>query len=200
MCLSHENHAFQQKQFPHVFSLEHAFSKDETKNSRIARSLGTAVFLLCNRKISYIFSSCLCLSLKNKKKKKKRKKKKGRKKKKWTFLVRKEREPRVLSAFYSFNTRKCNAFRNGEKCFCYSWQVFRCICINAHDSLLQTLLRSWSTITQWNQGLFILLYVSVRGLSWFHCFKTRRLHAIASFRSQTLRILVEIFSLCKTFR
>ena len=75
---------FNGKQFSHVFSLEHVFSKDETKNSRIACLLGTAVFLLCNRKNSYVFSSCFSAALsfagrKKKKKKKKREKKRKRK-------------------------------------------------------------------------------------------------------------------------
>ena len=85
----------------------------------------------------------LCLSLKNKRKKKKRRKERKRNERSWL-------ERNVNLAFYPRFTRliRGNAtFRNGGKCFCYSWQVFRCICINAHDSLLRTLLRSWSTIT-----------------------------------------------------
>lgn len=154
---------FNKKQFSYVFSLEHVFSKDETKNSRIARSLGTAVFLLCNRKISYVFSSCFSVALSFAEEWKKG----GRKRKERSRLER-----NASLAFYPRFTRliQGNAtFRNGGKGFCYSWQVFRRLLIRTIAFCERCV--DLDERSQWNQGLFILLYVPARGLSRFYCFK-----------------------------
>lgn len=117
---------FNGKQFSHVFSSEHVFSKDETKNSRIACLLGTAVFLLCNRKISYVFSSCFSAALSFA-----RRKKKKRKEKEKNALHGKERESRVLSMFYPL-VRGNATFRNGGKGFYFKldrfFVVYSCAC------------------------------------------------------------------------
>lgn len=108
------------KQFSRVFSLAHVLSKDETKNSHIAHSPGTAVFSLCNGKINRVFSSrfSAALSFVEGRKKGGRKKSEAKERgERGKNAARKEREPRVSSGFHA-SIQGNAAFRNGGKGFC----------------------------------------------------------------------------------